>query len=120
MAACRDEEGRCVEYLLAHKAKPSLMDNKVMEYKAKPFLMDNKVQEHKAKPSLIDNKVKKHKAKLPLMGYKVKEHKAKQSLTDIKVMEVQGCGSGIIYSGSGSEFFIFELRIRIRLGFLNS
>ena len=33
--------------------------------------------------------------------------------------EPQGCGSGMIYSGSGSEFFIFGLRIRIwiRLGF---
>ena len=40
----------------------------------------------------------------------------------------QGCGSGMIYSGSGSEFifFIFRIRIQIRLqirnrlGFLNS
>ena len=36
----------------------------------------------------------------------------------------QGCGSGMIYSGSGSGsefiYFLFRILIRIRLGFLNS
>ena len=58
---------------------------------------------------------------------------AKQITKAKMLVFLQGCGSGMIYSGSGSGmiyfgsgsgyefiFFSFRIRIRIRLGFLNS